>query len=212
MSTLASPATPRILSCIGDSITFGYGVQPAQRWSSLLQARLGSSVQLHNFGLNGRCVLQKADMCYAQEPEFAAACALDNDLVLLALGTNDSKAHNWCHREDFARDYSVLIKRLRGQGRKRAEIFCLLAPPSLSRAPEIDHAIILHHINPLIRQLAAEHDCQVIDTFSALERHLHTLEDSVHPNAEGHRLLAECIHAALLQQAGGLLPGAEQPR
>lgn len=189
------------IACIGDSITFGYGVHHQQRWSSLLAERLGEGVELHNFGLNGRCVLQKADMPYAQEPEYARACELQSEVVLLALGTNDSKAHNWCHRNDFAKDYSRMLQELAGKGDKKAEIFCLLAPPSLSRSPDIDHGIIENHINPLIRRLAAEHGCRVIDTFSALAGELHTLEDSVHPNAAGHQLLAACVHAALLEQA-----------
>lgn len=191
---LAAAGYPQPVSivCMGDSITFGAGVNRPERWSSLLAGKLGGGYAVNNQGVSARTLLAKGDHPYTRE----AACknALDSkpDIALIALGTNDSKPQNWKHKQDFESDYTAIINGLRKENPK-IRIYCLKAIPTLSNLG-INGAVIEHEINPVIEETAKKNHCSVIDLFSAMKDHTDLLPDKVHPNAAGHAVMANAIY------------------
>jgi lysophospholipase L1-like esterase len=91
-------APPIVVACVGDSITaqgnpHGY---PAQ-----LGNMLGAQWNVENFGVSGTTLMTHANNPYQKYPMFQAALASKADVVVIMLGTNDTKASNWPKKEFF---------------------------------------------------------------------------------------------------------------
>ena len=85
------------VACIGNSITDGHGIDMATAYGypALLQKKLGSDYWVKNFGVSGRTMLNKGDFPYMNEVAWKDALAFKPDIVIIKLGTNDSKPQNW---------------------------------------------------------------------------------------------------------------------
>ena len=103
------------VACVGDSITDGAGLKDraTESYPGQLQQMLGDGFEVQNFGLGGRTLLERGDHPYTKSPKFEAALQFNPDVVIIKLGTNDSKSKNWNHRRSFIPDYLRLINRFR---------------------------------------------------------------------------------------------------
>ena len=101
------------VACIGNSITFGASLaNPAKdSYPSVLGQMLGNEYTVRNFGVSGRTLLSLGDFPYMKESAFCRALEFEPDIVIIMLGTNDSKPQNWAHCEDFERDLQTMIDR-----------------------------------------------------------------------------------------------------
>ncbi len=183
---------PVRIACIGDSITFGSGVNAQQRWTTILQHILGNDYVVHNFGVSARTLLNKGDYPMMKEDAYSRALLVNADIVTIALGTNDSKPHNWKHSKDFVRDYKSMINEIRRQN-PNVRIYCLKAIPSLLGDDSISGRRIEKEVNPRIEKIAKQEKCQLIDLWTVMDAHRNQLPDGVHPNATGHKVMAEAI-------------------
>lgn len=191
---------PVRVACIGDSITFGARCPREKRWSNCVQEILGDKFAIHNFGVNGRTMLTRGNLPYIHTREYALAQSVHADIYLIALGTNDSKPYNWdAHKKDFSENAKTMIETIR-RDTPKAEIFLLTPIPADEPGYEIRGDVIAKEIVPLVKKIAKENKCGVIDTYSIMKKHLKKadkftdlLPDGVHPNAEGHSLMAEFI-------------------
>ena len=117
----AEPATnapaPRIVACVGDSITWGGG--GAACYPALLQAELGEGWKVLNFGVNSRTArregkefdLRPGDLDYRKTPSYTKSLSCRPDAVILMIGTNDSKPPNWEETGDaFREGYAALVE------------------------------------------------------------------------------------------------------
>ena len=101
-----SPALAAKIACVGDSITYGYGLSnPSQQsYPAVLQSLLGSQHTVGNFGTSGCTLLKAGDKPYWNDANFSASDAFKPDVVVIMLGTNDAKPQNWSHKADFSAD------------------------------------------------------------------------------------------------------------
>ena len=108
---VAEPVPIRV-ACIGDSITFGANIQNREHdsYPADLQRMLGRHYEVDNFGVSGANLIKKGDKPYWQEPEFLAATTFAPDIVIILLGTNDTKPQNWRYKSDFSGDLRDLIR------------------------------------------------------------------------------------------------------
>ncbi|MBO5015861.1 MAG: alpha/beta hydrolase fold domain-containing protein, partial [Bacteroidaceae bacterium] len=93
-----APAKDAIrVACIGNSITDGSGIDMASQhgYPAILQQKLGKDYWVKNFGVSGRTMLNKGDRPYMNELAWRDALAFQPDIVIIKLGTNDSKPQNW---------------------------------------------------------------------------------------------------------------------
>lgn len=92
----AAGAVPPVrVVCIGDSITFGAGSNREERWSARLQNALGEKYEVFNLGISGTTLQSKGDSPYTAKDNYTIARQIEGDIILIALGTNDSKPANW---------------------------------------------------------------------------------------------------------------------
>lgn len=102
---------PTRVACIGNSITYGYGLKNRSEecYPAVLGIMLGENYTVENFGISARTLLNKGDHPYMQEKLFTEARAFRPDIVIIKLGTNDTKPHNWKYGKEFRKDLSALI-------------------------------------------------------------------------------------------------------
>ena len=85
------------VACVGDSITYGYGVKPwpEASYPVRLGALLGEGYCVNNFGFSGRTAGEYGDYPYCREKLFQKSLDFGPDIVIIMLGTNDTKPYNW---------------------------------------------------------------------------------------------------------------------
>ena len=136
-------APPVRVACVGNSITYGTGIQDRAHdsYPAQLQRMLGPGYVVGNFGRPGATLLYRGHRPYVCQPEFREALAFKGDIVVMHLGINDTDPRNWPnYRDEFVKDYLSLIDSLRAANPKARFILARMTPiadrhPRLSRAP-----------------------------------------------------------------------------
>jgi lysophospholipase L1-like esterase len=187
----------KLVACVGDSITYGSGISnrnynsyPAQL-GRMLQ-KFGGPWETRNFGVSGATLLRNGDKPYVRESAYSQALATEPDAVIIKLGTNDSKPHNWVHKDDYISDYLFLIDSF-AELPSKPVIWICKPVPAFNDNFGITEAVIKDEIIPMIDQIAQLRDVIVIDLYTALSGAADLFPDGIHPNAEGARLMAEAI-------------------
>ena len=190
------------VACIGNSITDGFGIDMASQrgYPAQLQQLLGNDYHVKNFGVSGRTMLNKGDLPYQNELAWRDALAFRPDIVIIKLGTNDSKPENWQYNKGFKDDLQQMVDALQAN-KNNPRIFLCTPIPAFKPTWNINDSVIVHGITPVINKVAKKNKLQVID--------LHTLyandgdkmiDDGIHPDAKGARRMAEIIAEQLTKE------------
>lgn len=191
---LASAADPIKVACVGDSITIGFGLKDRTKESypAQLGGLLGERYLVGNFGHSGRTVLKKDPKTYWKSKQFKRALSFQPDIVVIKLGTNDSKPESWVRKADYVADYVALIERFKSLPSHPTIFICYPVPAYPGQWGQID-AVIKNEVIPRINEVSKIANVEVIDLYSALSNQPTLFPDGVHPNAEGARVLAENV-------------------
>ena len=186
------------VACVGDSITFGAGIEDRQKnsYPAQLGRMLGKSWQTRNLGVSGATLLKQGDLPYWRQKAFSTALAWRPHIVIIKLGTNDTKPQNWKHKEQFAPDYRAMIERF-GALDTKPRIWVCLPVPAFPERWGIRDTVIKGEVIPIVRQVAEETGAQVIDLYTPLEGKPEMFPDKIHPNAAGAGVMAREIYRAL---------------
>lgn len=187
---------PLRVACLGDSITEAANLKD-DAYPAQLGRLLGASHDVRNFGVSGATLLDAGDKPYRQQPKFAAALAFEPELVVIALGTNDSKPQNWKFRDQFARDYAALLRQLRALPSRPRIFVCQPLPAWPPSNWGISPEIIEHELRPLIAEIARQENAGLIDLFTPMRDQHEFVPDDVHPDARGAAVLAATIAGAI---------------
>ena len=202
------------VACIGNSITDGHGIDMATQYGypAELQKKLGIGYWVKNFGVSARTMLNKGDYPYMNEMAWQDALAFKPDVVIIKLGTNDSKPYNWQHNSEFRQDLEQMVTTLcpalaqpakKGKKNKsqksqvssqKPQIFLCTPIPAFKSTWDINDSVIVNGIIPIQKEVAQKYGLRIID--------LHThyandgdkmLTDGIHPDGKGAQRLAEII-------------------
>ena len=195
VSPAAAQAVVRV-ACVGDSITQGSGAEKGKSYPSQLQEKLGSAWEVGNFGVSGRTLLKKGDHPYWIEPAYQNALKFKPAVVIIMLGTNDTKPQNWKFEAEFLADYTELVKSFLALENKPRVFVCRPCPVPEPGRYGINEAALQQEI-PRIDALARELKLGVIDMHAAFEGKPQLLPDHVHPNTEGAGEMAAAAFRAL---------------
>lgn len=187
------------VACVGDSITYGSGVEGRETnsYPAVLERLLGMKFQTRNFGVGGATLLKKGDQPYWKEPQFAALSEFEPQVVLIELGTNDSKPQNWQYQNEFTADLRALVDHFANLKSKPTVWICLPVPVYETRWG-INEKVVAEEVIPGILQVAQEKKLPIIDLHTALANRPELFPDKIHPNAAGAALMAKVIRDALL--------------
>lgn len=184
---------PVKVACVGNSITEGPGRNHPDSYPLQLQKKLGKAYLVKNFGVSARTLMKKGDFPFWNEPQFEQANAFEPDILVIKLGTNDSKPQNWIHKESFTEDYVAMIETFKKNMPEGGRIYICLPVPVFEDNYGITEKIIVEEMVPLIKEAAMKTGATVIDLHSALAAHAKLFPDGVHPNKKGARILAETV-------------------
>ena len=111
---------PVRITCFGDSITEGIGACPmdAMSYPSQLSHMLGERYEVLNMGASGLTLQKEGDYPYYKDPRYASSFDSRPDIVIIMIGTNDSKKHNWVP-ERYANQLDTVIRRFRSLEQNR---------------------------------------------------------------------------------------------
>jgi len=187
---------PIRVACVGDSITAGSGTTPGNSYPAQLGRMLGEKWLVKNFGVSGATLLNQGDRPYQKQAAFKRALASRPDVVVIKLGTNDTKPQNWKFKDEFVADYQDLVRQFAQLPGKPRIFICYPAFVPGAGNYGINEAGVLEEI-PLVDKLAADEHADMIDIHAALKAHPELLPDRVHPNNAGATVMAKTVFQAL---------------
>ena len=200
--------SPVKVACVGDSITAGVGASSdPHNYPSLLGDLLGPSYTVANFGESGATLLQNGDSPYKQRGSYARSAAFLPNVVIILLGTNDSKPQNWAKKNEFAADYAALLDYYAALP-THPKLFACLPTPVPHPNYGINEPAVTDEL-PIIRQVAAQKGATIIDVHSRMPSDNADFVDGVHPNDTGYVLLASAIYQGVTH-APVILPAADR--
>ena len=177
----APSGASRAIVAIGDSLTSGPGLRPDETYPALLQKRIageGRDYRVVNAGVTG-------DTSSDALLRFDAALVPGTEIVILAIGGNDG-----LHKVPVAtveRNIATMIER--AQARGVDVLLCQMEAPPLGG---LSYTLEFHRI---FTRLAERYNVPLVPFFllGILENNTLDLNDTLHPNAAGHKVIADAI-------------------
>jgi lysophospholipase L1-like esterase len=207
MADSTPPPVVRV-ACVGDSITYGYSLtnREADSYPARLGQWLGTGYDVRNYGVSGATLLHNGNRPYVKQKAHAEAVAFKPDIVIIMLGTNDSKHRNegdskkipdnWQHKAEYVPDYEALIGEFR-DANPAAKIYVCDPTPCFPGRWGISGATIHDEIIPLIHKVAEDTKATDIDLYDPLASQKDLFPDAIHPNDAGAQLMASVIYTSL---------------
>lgn len=194
------------VACVGDSITYGehmvnrsYDCYPAQ-----LKRMLGYQWKVRNFGVSGSTVSDESKASYSKTEEYRKSLEYEPDIVVLMLGTNDTKEKNWKNKEFFQEQYDKLLRSYLSLASNPTIYLC--TPASAYFPQDENEGIYAYGIRPdlleeeisVIRETAQRFHLQVIDIHQITAEHRSWFQvDGIHPLKTGAQAIAEAVRDTL---------------
>lgn len=195
-ATLKGTAPKRIrVACLGNSITQGARLNSPhlESYPAQLQNLLGYDYEIMNFGVSSTTAMQ-TEASYKATSRYQEALASKPDIVIIKLGTNDSRSpYKSKIEQHFVSDYKNLVQPfLELPSRPRIILALPVACYGTNTAQQHD-TVISRKIIPRIRQVAFEEKLELIDLHSLTIDRPALFPDLLHPNPAGALLLAQRI-------------------
>ena len=212
-ATFATNALATNVACVGNSITEGYGIWGDKTYPDHLQEMLGNDYKVTNFGKSSMTFAGETikggenNATYWKTEQFKAALSSSPNIVVIELGTNDSKyfmanddaqgiynyLYGQCEKSQLYSDYEALIDTF-AHLESAPEIFATLQPYSNNVGWAIMDTAIVSQINPIIKETAFKKGVNIIDLHTLFQTPAWFLDDSVHPNVTGAQELAKIVN------------------
>ena len=183
------------VACVGNSITDGHGIDMSgvKAYPGQLQKLLGSDYVVKNYGRSGRTMLKKGDQPIWKEQAWRDALAFKPNVVIIKLGTNDSKPDNWQYGPEFEGDLRDMIQQLRAASNPR--IILCTPIPAYKASWNISDTTIQHYIIPIINKVAKSENLEVLDLYTLFDNAdgKAVQSDGIHPTEAGDGQIARAV-------------------
>ena len=178
--TAPSESSPLIVA-LGDSLTSGPGLRPDETYPALLEKKIvdeGRDYRVVNAGVTG-------DTTSDALRRFDEALRPRTEIVILAIGGNDGLRK--VPTATIERNISTMIER--AQARGIDVLLCQMEAPPLGG---LSYTLEFHRI---FTRLADRYNVPLVPFFllGILGNDALDLNDTLHPNAAGHKVIADAI-------------------
>jgi len=193
-----------LVGCLGDSITHQASTQTYHAYPAHLQELLGDRYFVFNFGAAAACVQANSDKPYAATQQFADMMDVELDIVLIMLGTNDTKLQN-CGCDVFCNQYKIMLDSIK-QAQPQATIMLMMPPPVfIDNVDGISKELVNTFLPPAVAAVAFEYAlAPPINIFKIFGNHFDCtrnncawISDGIHPNTIGNWRIAEAVAGIL---------------
>lgn len=202
VATIAAPREQALrVACIGNSITDGMGIDMSEVYGypGVLQRLLGKNYNVKNFGVSARTLMNKGDLPYMKEQAWVDAQAFLPNIVVIKLGTNDSKDYNWIHGADYGSDLQKMVDTLHALPSKPQIYVC--SPIPAARIWGISDSVIVNGEIPAIKRVVKKNKLAYIDLHTEFKPTEGMMQrDGIHPTDKGAAQLAKIIAAHINTQ------------
>lgn len=192
------------IACVGDSITYGAHVwhRRANCYPAKLQKLLGEAYLVQNFGVNSGTIQKISDKPYWNQTNFQKSTDFLPNIVLLMLGTNDSKKQNWRGASLFKADYQAMIQHYQTHSSNPA--LYLMTPPTayiMKGNEDLNFNMtlrVMEEIVVLVKELAKSTQLPCLDLNTATAGHPEFFPlDGIHTNTAGAQAIADTVYYAI---------------
>lgn len=196
-------ASPIVIGCVGDSITYGSGSEKREKdsYPALLQTMLGDEYEVDNFGCSGGTLQAEGDNPYRIRKPFERSLDAKAQIYIIMLGTNDCKEKNW-NPERYEAQWPELLEAYK-EANPDTE-FILMTPPHAYIAEGKDsiafdiHEEYLDEAAEIVTRVGEEYDIPVVDIRSFTENKPEWFVDGIHPNNNGYVEITQFIYDSIL--------------
>ena len=195
---------PIKVACIGNSITQGFGQTNSNSYPNQLDTLLGDNYDVRNFGVGGTTMLKNGDFPYWNEGSLTSAKQFEPDLVIILLGTNDSKPQNWAFAHEYYDDYVAMINEFRALESK-PQIFVGWPSPTFIDTFGIRNQVISQEIIPIVDSIKNKHTTFSIDFYNSMLEMGNLFPDGIHPDAVGYMEMSKIAAEAILNIEPGYI-------
>jgi len=181
------------VACVGDSITEGYGLscQSKTGYPVVLDSLLGPEYDVLNSGRSATTLQKKGDFPYWIAKEFTNVFVYRPDIIVIILGTNDTKPYNW-HAVNYEKDYQALIDTFKSIS-THPRIYLCLPVPVFKTKWGINDSTVIYGVIPIIEKLAKANNLPVIDLYHSMKNQGANFPDSIHPNEKAVKVMAAIV-------------------
>ena len=196
------------VACVGDSITYGHSVSgwSKNQYPAVLQELLGDSYHVANFGVSGACVNKNGNKPYISRMIYEESIKYDADILVLMLGSNDSKPKNWIDMETFLEQYGELLDTYLKENNSPKVYIGICAKAyyadgnTKGKARYNIRPEIVDQIAAALKQKYEKEDVVIVDIHNLTAGHPEWFEkDGVHPNKDGAKAIAGEVADAILK-------------
>lgn len=181
------------IAAVGDSITDEY--IPGANYPRILDDLLGEGYAVMNYGKSNYAAQASSDFPYTSTDAYEESLALKPDIVIIMLGTNDTKANNWNGKEIFKKEYTTLVESYKSLDSVSRVI--LASPPTVFIENVMRGSIDPQHVEPIrevIQEVAEEFELEFVDLSAKTANHPEWFFDGVHPTPEGAEEIAQIFY------------------
>lgn len=193
------------VACVGDSITQGINSDSNDMtYPAYLQKMLGWEYCVLNAGLSGYSICNNDPYAYCKSNQYSTALAFVPDVVIFALGTNDSNpSQEWkdwsdATRKDLFLDSAREILDAFIDANEDVQIYMCLPTPLFDGKGHWDainwNKNILAYSLPLLKQVAEEYSLRQIDLHTWGLGQEPVFTDGLHPKNETYGDYAKEIY------------------
>lgn len=183
------------VACVGNSITFGSGIENREQnsYPAQLQELLGEGYEVRNFGVSGATLLSKGNKPYIETSAYKPSLEFEPNIVLIKLGTNDSKPFNMVYINEFIADYQSLVDSYKALATKPRIILVTPVKCYLSSDKPINDERMRESITPAINKIAKDNGLEIINGYAlcGTTLDLEIMPDMLHPSAKGAAMMAQ---------------------
>jgi len=167
---------------VGDSITEGYGlaVQSKTGYPVVLDSLLGAGYSVMNLGRSATTLQKHGDFPYWIAKEFSDVFAYKPNIIVIKLGTNDTKPNNW-NQQNYKADYQSMIDTFKTIS-TNPKIYLCYPVPVFETKWGINDSTVINGVIPVIDELAKSNNLQVIDLYHGMSDQKANFPDGIHPN------------------------------
>jgi alpha-L-fucosidase 2 len=188
------------IACVGDSITEGYGLaeQSKTAYPVMLDSLLGNKYSVLNCGRSATTLQKKGNFPFWICKEFSNVFAFNPDIIIVMLGTNDTKTNNW-NAANFEKDYEALIDTFKTIS-TNPKIYLCLPVPVFKTVWTINDSTVVSGIIPIIKRVAKKNNLPVIDMYSSMKNQSENYIEGIHPNEKGAKMMAQIIAKEIIKR------------